>query len=100
MDTGDQALYVWVARANCDGETDVTVWAIEDGAKGWCENVIDEQVTWYDRDDGDGDGDRVAAHSDGDIVATVQRSEVMDPVRLANRYPRDLPIGRDILDGE
>lgn len=98
MDTVDSSLYVWIARVEGhDDETAATVWSARDKARSWCERQIGNlDVTWDD----DEFGDRVAGHAAGDIAATVQRAPVQDPVSLANRYPHNLPNGRDILADE
>lgn len=97
MDTGDSKLYVWITRVDTEGETAVTVWSARDKARKWCEHVINANVTWGDNSES---GDRVAGHANGNIAATVQRTEVKDPVALSERYPRELPNGRDILADE
>lgn len=99
LDEAEDAVTVWVARVDTEDETIVTAWAWRDKAEQWVahERGIDaDDVTWRESG-GSKPGITVAGHYKGDIVASMTQVEVMDPIALAKRYPRDLPPVRDII---
>jgi hypothetical protein len=96
----DGAVTVWVARVTVDGGTIVTAWSWPDKAKAWVAhelNVDRDAVTWCESE-GARPGDRAAGEIEGDVVATIQQVEVMDPVSLSKQYPQDMPGARHVLD--
>jgi len=46
---------------------------------------------------GSGPGIRIAGHDSGDLAATIQQVEVIDPIFLSRQYPDEMPAARDVL---
>jgi hypothetical protein len=99
LDEVDDAVAVWVARVRTGDETIVTAWSYRDKAEAWAAHELDverEEVSW--RDSGSQSGVRVSGHFEGNVAATIQQVEVMDPIDLSRRYPKDMPGARHVLD--
>jgi len=87
---------VWVGRVDRPGDgTIARAWSGRSKAQSWAEAERSDSVRWVGPEH-NGTG-RWVGNVDGSIVATVMEVEVMDPLTLAQRYPRDLPAVRDLI---
>jgi len=100
LDDVHDAVTVWVSRVDVGDQTIVTAWSYLDKSQSWCAHELDvdpEAITWRETR-GTEPGITVAAHHEGDIVASITQVEVMDPRSLARKYPTDMPSAQHVLD--